>query len=182
VAEITTAWTNKTGRRIVYWGGLAHTVNSVARRFPSDAATGQNAGNYLRERSSSAIYRFGLTFHHGSTAVSCGGTTDDYVEAVPRGRTETYLLQIHGTWPDRVREWLGHAIKDRLIGPGIHELSVASVSTWSISSSIPARHTGAFSVRAFFSAAGRLGAGYRLSVLDLLVTHPANIRALYRAQ
>ena len=43
---------------------------------------------------------------------------------------ETYLLQIHRTWPDPVREWLDMPAKTRLIGPGAHELSGASLSTW----------------------------------------------------
>src|SRR5438093_2109817 len=52
VAQITIAWHEQTGDRIVYWGGLAHTLSSVARPvwLRSGTATGRNAGGYLRER------------------------------------------------------------------------------------------------------------------------------------
>ena len=128
VAQITIAWHEQTGHRIVYWGGLAHTV--VARTV-SFAATGQNAGSYLRERFGSGYVSIGLTFHHGSLPFPVEEPPGDYVEAVLGAvGLETYLLQVHRTWPDPVREWLDTPAKTRLIGPGIHELSVASLSTW----------------------------------------------------
>ena len=133
VAQITIAWHEQTGDRIVYWGGLAHTVNGVARTdsFPSDAATGQNAGSYLRERLGPGYVSIGLTFHHGSLPSPVGEPPADYVEAVLGAvGLETYLLQTHRSWPDSVREWLDMPAKTRLIGPGTHELSGASLSTW----------------------------------------------------
>jgi erythromycin esterase len=133
LAQITIAWHEQTGDRIVYWGGLAHTVNRVARSvsFPSDAATGQNAGSYLRERLGSGYVSIGLTFHHGSLPSPVEEPPADYVEAVLGAvGLEMYLIQIHGTWPDPVREWLDMPAKIRLIGPGTHELSGASLSTW----------------------------------------------------
>jgi len=102
--------TNKLGAASFTGAALAHTVNSVARRFPSDAATGQNAGNYLRERFGSGYLSIGLTFHHGSLPFPVEEPPDDYVEAVLGAvGLETYLLQIHGTWPDPVRNgWTCH--------------------------------------------------------------------------
>ena len=133
VAQITIAWHEQTGDRIVYWGGLAHTVNGVAPTdsFPSDAATGQNAGSYLRERFGSGYVSIGLTFHHGSLPSPVEEPPADYVEAVLGAvGLETYLLQIHRTWPDPVREWLDMPAKTRLIGPGTHELLGPSLRTW----------------------------------------------------
>jgi len=128
VAQITIAWHEQTGHRIVYWGGLAHTV--VARTV-SFAATGQNAGSYLRERFGSGYVSIGLTFHHGSLPFPVEEPPGDYVEAVlGAAGLETYLLPIHRAWLDPVREWLDMPAKTRLIGPGVHELSVASLSTW----------------------------------------------------
>ena len=132
-AQISIAWHEQTGDRIVYWGGLAHTVNSVARTvsFRSDAATGQNAGTYLRERFGSGYVSIGLTFHHGSLPSPVAEPPADYVEAVLGAvGLETYLLQIPGGWPDPVREWLDMPAKIRLIGPGTHELSGASLAIW----------------------------------------------------
>jgi len=133
VAQITIAWHEQTGDRIIYWGGLAHTVKSAARTvsFPSDAATGQNAGGYMRERFGSGYVSIGLTFHHGSLPSPVQGPPPDYVEAVLGAvGLETYLLQVHRTWPDPVRGRLDTPAKIRLIGPGTHELSGASLSTW----------------------------------------------------
>jgi len=133
VAQITIAWHETTGDRIVYWGGLAHTLNSVGRPvwLPSGAGTGRNAGGYLRERFGSRYVSIGLTFHHGSLPSPVEEPPVDYVEAVLGAvGLETYLLPIHGTWPDVVREWLDSPAKTRLIGPGTHELSGASLSTW----------------------------------------------------
>jgi len=133
VAQITIAWHEQTGDRIVYWGGLAHTLSSVARPvwLLSGAATGRNAGGYLRKRFGSGYVSIGLTFHHGSLPSPVEEPPADYVEAVLGAvGLETYLLQIHRTWPDPVREWLDMPAKTRLIGPGTHELSGASLSTW----------------------------------------------------
>jgi erythromycin esterase len=130
VAQITIRWHQQTGHRIVYWGGLAHTLNGVGRTV-SWTATGRNAGNYLRERFGSGYVSIGLTFHHGSLPAPVQEPPADYVEAVLGAvGLETYLLQIHGTWPDPVRGWLDLPAKTRLIGPGTHELSGASLAAW----------------------------------------------------
>ena len=133
VAQITIAWHEQTGDRIVYWGGLAHTLNSVARPtwLRSGTTTGRNAGGYLRKRFGSGYVSIGLTFHHGSLPSPVEEPPADYVEAVLGAvGLEAYLLQIHRNWPDPVREWLDMPARTRLIGPGIHELSGASLSTW----------------------------------------------------
>jgi erythromycin esterase len=72
-----------------------------------------------------------LTFHHGSLPSPVDVPPADYVEAVLGAvALETYLLDIHGGWPESVREWLDSPAKTRLIGPGTHELLVASLRTW----------------------------------------------------
>ena len=133
LAQITIMWHEQIGHRIAYWGGLAHTINRAARAgsSPSDAGTDRNGGNYLRERFGSGYVSVGLTFHHGTLPTPVEEPPTDYIEAVLGAvGLETYLLQIDRTWPDPVREWLDAPAKTRLIGPGIHELSGASLSTW----------------------------------------------------
>jgi erythromycin esterase len=123
VADITIAWHEQTGHRIVYWGGLAHTANGLA--------TGRNAGSYLRARFGSGYVSIALTFHHGSLPSIVDVPPADYVEAVLGAvDLETYLLEIHGRWPESVREWLDSPAKTRLIGPGIHELLGPSLWSW----------------------------------------------------
>ncbi len=122
-ADITIAWHEQTGHRIVYWGGLAHTVNGVA--------TGRNAGRHLRERFGSGYVSIALTFHHGSLPSLVDDPPSDYVEAVLGAiDLETYLLKIHGSWPESVREWLDSPAKTRMVGPGTHELLGPSLRTW----------------------------------------------------
>jgi len=132
-AQTTISWQEQSGNRIVYWGGLGHTVGGLARTVSSfsGAVTGRNAGSYLRERFGSGYVSIGLTFHHGSLPAPVEEPPGDYVEAVLGVvGLETYLLQIHRNWPYPVQEWLDMPAKTRLIGPGTHELSGASFSTW----------------------------------------------------
>ena len=94
-ADITIAWHEQSGHRIVYWGGLAHTANGLA--------TGRNAGSHLRERFGSGYVSIALTFHHGSLPSLVDDLPSDYVEAVLGAiHLETYLLKIHGSWPESV--------------------------------------------------------------------------------
>jgi len=132
-ADSTIAWHEQTWHRIVYWGGLAHTANGLT--------TGGNAGSHLRDRFGSGYVSIALTFHHGSLppqewagflrAPPMDDPPADYIEALLGAvDLETYLLEIHRDWPESVREWLDSPAKTRLIGPGTHELSGASLSTW----------------------------------------------------
>jgi erythromycin esterase len=123
LADTTIAWHEQTGHRIVYWGGLAHTAIGVA--------TGRNVGSHLRARFGSGYVSIALTFHHGSLPSLVDVPPADYVEAVfGEVDLETYLLKIHGRWPESVRGWLDAPAKTRLIGPGIHELHGPSLRTW----------------------------------------------------
>jgi erythromycin esterase len=122
LADAISAWHERTGHRIVYWGGLAHTANGLA--------SGRNAGSHLRERFGAGYVSIALTFHHGSLPSPVDVPPADYVEAVLGAvDPETYLLDIQGTWPESVGEWLNEAGKTRLIGPGNHELRVAPLRT-----------------------------------------------------
>ena len=122
-ADITIAWHEQSGHRIVYWGGLAHTANGLA--------TGSNAGSHLRERFGSGYVSIALTFHHCSLPSPVDDPPPDYVEAVLGAvDLETYLLKIHGNWLEPVREWLDAPAKTRLIGPGTHELLGPSLRAW----------------------------------------------------
>jgi erythromycin esterase len=94
-------------------------------------ATGRNAGSHLRARFGSGYVSIALTFHHGSLPSRVDGPPADYVEAVLGAvDRETYLLDIHGRWPESVREWLAAPAKTRLIGPGTHELRGPSLGIW----------------------------------------------------
>jgi erythromycin esterase len=122
-ADTLIAWHEQTGHRIVYWGGLAHTATGVA--------TGRSAGSRLRGRFGSGYVSIALTFHHGSLPSPVDVPPADSIEAVLGAvDLETYLLDIHGRWPEPVREWLDTPAKTRLIGPGTHELRSPSLRIW----------------------------------------------------
>jgi len=122
-ADAIIAWHERTGDRIVYWGGLAHTANGLA--------TGKNAGSYLRARIGSGYVSIAMTFHHGSLPSLVDVPPADYAEAVLGAvALETYLLDIHGRWPASVCEWLDGPVKTRLIGPGVHELHGPPLRMW----------------------------------------------------
>lgn len=123
LADAIIAWHERTGHRVVYWGGLAHTANGLA--------TGKNAGSHLRARFGSGYVSIAMTFHHGSLPSPVDVPPADYVEAVLGAvALETYLLDIHGRWPEFVREWLEAPATTRLIGPGVHELHGPSLRMW----------------------------------------------------
>jgi erythromycin esterase len=122
-ADAIVAWRERTGHRTVYWGGLAHTANGLA--------SGKNAGSHLRARFDSGYVSVAMTFHHGSLPSPVDVPPDDYVEAVFGAvAPETYLLDIHGRWPESVAEWLDAPAKTRLIGPGVHELHGPPLRKW----------------------------------------------------
>jgi erythromycin esterase len=123
MADAIIAWHERTGHRIVYWGGLAHTANELA--------TGKNAGSYLRARFGSGYVSIAMTFHHGSLPSPVDVPPANYVEAVLGAvALETYLLDIHDRWPESVSEWLDAPVKTRLIGPGVHELQGPPLRIW----------------------------------------------------
>jgi len=123
LADTTIAWQKRTGHRIVYWGGLAHTGNGLV--------TGNSAGSYLSQQFGPGYVAIALTFHHGSLPSPVDDPPADYIEAMLGAvGLETYLLGIHGNWPEVVQEWLDAPAKTRLIGPGIHELRGSSLRTW----------------------------------------------------
>jgi erythromycin esterase len=124
LADAVIAWHERTGHRVVYWGGLAHTANGLA--------TGENAGSHLRARFGPDYVSIALTFHHGSLPPPADAPPADHVEAVLGAvDLETYLLEIRGDWPRPAREWLEAPATTRLIGPwGAGELLGPSLRTW----------------------------------------------------
>src|SRR5262245_44270890 len=123
LADAIIAWHERTEHRIVYWGGLAHTANGLA--------SGKNAGSHLRARFGPGYVSVALTFHHGSLPSPVDVPPADYVEALLGAvALETYLLDIHGRWPESVGQWLDAPAKTRLIGPGVHELHGPPLRMW----------------------------------------------------
>ncbi|WP_369202898.1 erythromycin esterase family protein [Streptomyces sp. PU-14G] len=141
LAEETLAWHEKTGDRIVYWGGIAHTAVGHPRTVspPSPALTHRNAGSYLREHLGDGYVSVGLTFHHGELPFTAPVPPADFAESV-LGTAEPadfwWDLRADSV-PEPVRTWLETPARTRLVGPAYdpaddaaHHLSGGALADW----------------------------------------------------
>ncbi|MEU7615754.1 erythromycin esterase family protein [Micromonospora rifamycinica] len=58
-------WHKYTGHKIVYWGGIAHTVNASERALSKPMLLQRSTGSWLREHFADAYVSIGLTFGCG---------------------------------------------------------------------------------------------------------------------
>ncbi|KOT97197.1 erythromycin esterase [Streptomyces rimosus subsp. pseudoverticillatus] len=141
LAEDTIRWQQHTGGKVVYWGGLAHTVKGDPRTVSpsSPPATHRNAGGYLREHYGSGYVSIGLTFHHGSAPMAVPAPPEEFAEATlgRSGLPDAYLWNLRAPSPAAVREWLTAPVRTRLVGPrydvrddAAHHLSGGSLADW----------------------------------------------------
>lgn len=124
LAESTVWWRERTGDRIVHWGGLAHmsigATGTVLSASPGGTAPHRNAGSRLRERLGSAYAAIGLTFHHGTALHRYPEPPADFAESVlGAAGLDAFTLDLRagsGAEPP-VRAWLDGPVRTRLIGP-----------------------------------------------------------------
>jgi erythromycin esterase len=110
LARTVTDWLDRTGQRVVYWGGVMHTVPRPAAVRP--------AGSLLRERLGAGFASVGLTFHHGDIGEPVPPPPADHLESVlGRAGPPVYALDLRGEAPAPVRAWLDEPARGRLIGP-----------------------------------------------------------------
>ncbi|MFD7510440.1 erythromycin esterase family protein [Streptomyces sp. NPDC059853] len=131
---------DRTGDRVVYWGGIAHTAVGDPRTVsPSTPPlTHRNAGGYLRERFGTGYVSLGLTFHHGTLPVAVPAPPGEFAESTLGGTGPgAYLLDLRATAPATVRAWLDAPARTRLVGPhydpaddAAHHLSGGSLAGW----------------------------------------------------
>jgi erythromycin esterase len=110
LARTVTDWLDRTGHRIVYWGGAMHTA-------PRAAAV-RSAGTLLRERLGPGFASVGLTFHHGDIGEPVPAPPADHLESVlGRAGPAVYALDLRGDVPAPVKTWLDEPTRGRVIGP-----------------------------------------------------------------
>jgi erythromycin esterase len=140
LADNVTWWHEHTGHKILYWGGMAHTVDGNPRTVsPSTPpAVHRSAGSYLRQRFGSGYLSVGVTFHHGSNAYAAPAPPTRFAEAeLGDIGAKPYLLDLRAESPPRVRAWLDQPARTRLIShvytpenDAAHYLSGGSLSSW----------------------------------------------------
>ncbi|MGW1974380.1 erythromycin esterase family protein [Streptomyces sp. NPDC001889] len=140
LAENTRRWHERTGDRIVHWGGLAHTANGDARTVsPAPSPTAhRNAGGRLRRLWGPEYVSLGLTFHHGRTSQPVPDPPEEFAESVLGGAgLDAYLLDLRVPAPAPVREWLAAPARTRLVGPwydpgedAAHHMSGGALADW----------------------------------------------------
>lgn len=103
-------WHERTGHRIVYWGGLAHTT-------PREDAGHPTLGTLLRHRFGAGYAHVGLTLgavDDGSVPRPAPEFTEATLDAAgPRA----YALDLRGEVPEAVRAWLDAPAMVRVVGP-----------------------------------------------------------------
>ncbi|RKT82147.1 erythromycin esterase [Saccharopolyspora antimicrobica] len=140
LAEGAIRWHERTGDKIVYWGGLAHTAVGDPRTVSpsSPPQTHRNAGGYLREHFGADYVSIGLTFQHGTAPYRIPAPPAEFADA-SLGTTglDAYLLDLRADGPAPVRAWLDARAKTRLIGPeydpaddAAYHLSGGSLAGW----------------------------------------------------
>jgi erythromycin esterase len=142
LADDVASWHERSGDKVVYWGGIAHTAVGDPRTVsPSQPPeTHRNMGGYLRERLGLDYRSIGLTMARGSIGVPLpapsAGFVDAALSAAAAGRTG-YILNMRTSHPEPVRRLLDAPTRTRLIGPfydpqddAAHHLSGGSLAAW----------------------------------------------------
>ncbi|MCP3800237.1 erythromycin esterase family protein [Allokutzneria sp. A3M-2-11 16] len=115
LADNTIAWQERTGHKVVYWGGLAHTSVS------SPATT---MGGHLRERFGSDFVSVGLTFHHGDVLFPVPAPPTDFAEAAfDQVDLDAFYMVPPPSSPSRKTRLIGPLPEpdDHLFGRSLHE-------------------------------------------------------------
>ncbi|WP_198652798.1 erythromycin esterase family protein [Actinocorallia populi] len=142
LADDVAAWQERSGDKVVYWGGMAHTAVGDPRTVsPSQPPeTHRNMGGYLRERLGSGYRSIGLTMARGSIGVPLptpnAGFVDALLSEAAAGRAG-YILNMRAPRPEPIRRLLDAPTRTRLIGPfydpqddAAHHLSGGSLADW----------------------------------------------------
>jgi erythromycin esterase len=112
-------WHGKTGAKVVYWGGIAHTAVAGPDDVPA-APAGTNDGFALRERLGAAYVSIGVTCLEGAAEgpdrlPPPTGTTAEAALAAPR--LDRFVLDLRAEQPEAVTRWLRTPTAIRVIGP-----------------------------------------------------------------
>ncbi|MGY1947531.1 erythromycin esterase family protein [Nocardia asiatica] len=118
-AETVLEWQRRTGAKIAYWDGLAHTTS-----LPIGFGTAEfrGAGSHLRAELGDGYLSAGIGFHHGDlgAAVAPDPRPDLVDAALGEVDLPAYYLDLHAAAPEPVRDWLTGPAKLRTIS-GVYD-------------------------------------------------------------
>ncbi|MBF6068962.1 erythromycin esterase family protein [Nocardia farcinica] len=112
-------WQQRTGAKIAYWDGIAHT-SGVALGVGASAFAG--AGSHLRARHGAEYASVAIGFHHGDLGVAhAPAPRPDLMDAV-LGTVDlpAFALDLSASAPEPVRAWLRSPAKLRVIS-GVYD-------------------------------------------------------------
>ncbi|OEU85630.1 erythromycin esterase [Streptomyces abyssalis] len=147
-AENLAWWHEHTGHKALFWSSSSHTSNGSGRAMsfpPNPVRVSRNAGSYLRDRFGPRYTSIGLTFDHGELAThgdapphQVPNATPPFAESVlSASGISAFLLDLGGTPPPPVAEWLDEISRLRAIGPrydpdndAAHHMTGGSLAEW----------------------------------------------------
>jgi erythromycin esterase len=135
----TLAGHDRTGEKVVYWGGIAHTAVAAPGDVPA-APDDTNDGLVLRERLGDAYVSVGVACLEGAATGPdrLSPPTGNTAESVlARPGLDRFVLDLHAEQPERVRRWLRSPTAIRVIGPRYdpdddtaHRMAGGSLADW----------------------------------------------------
>lgn len=140
LAHNTLAWRERTGAKVLYWGGMAHTAGGKANvnsfpPAPVSPSTGRSDGSVLRDNLGTGYLSIGVTCHHG---VDLPPPPPEFAESVlGAAGLDQYMIDIRPPQPEVARRWLAAPATTRVVGPHYdpaadadYHMTGGSLSVW----------------------------------------------------
>ena len=116
-------WHRRTGARIAYWDGIAHTA-AVAFVLGRAESEFRSLGSYLRAEFGPSYASVAIGFHHGELGPAPASAPDpapDLVDALlGTVSLPAHYVDLHSPAPESVRAWYGAPASARVIG-GVYD-------------------------------------------------------------
>ncbi|QBS41975.1 erythromycin esterase family protein [Nocardia sp. CS682] len=113
------AWQRRSGAKIVYWDGIAHTTNLGIRMGTAEF---RGVGTYLHNEFGPEYVSVALGFHHGDLGVAIAPDPRAELLDATLGSVDlpAYYVDLRDDAPDAVRDWFRSPAKARVIS-GIYD-------------------------------------------------------------
>ncbi|WP_069163040.1 erythromycin esterase family protein [Nocardia altamirensis] len=107
-------WQHSTGAKVVYWDGIALTMNLGAGL---GTAAFRGIGSYLRDAFGTGYASVAIGFHHGDLGVAVAPAPRPELIDALLGEIDlpVYYVDLHADAPEAVRAWLDAPAKARII-------------------------------------------------------------------